>query len=1099
MKYFVKRMLAGFLAALTLPVFNFPALAAGGMHAEGDITNEGAIPSDVIRVITPTARADMFNFIVDPNDLIRQSNAVRYGGVDFGPGHLFFKNDDDGDISYSMNSDDLKVINKSTCPVNVELTVNASKGGTSFEFARTTDFKNAAGKKITGRAIYLALVNGQRSSPVISVTENSATTHTAKLRGWIEQPDAYEIGWNARENKYDYFLKDGVEDDDLPYTSYHMTGAINSANWDNVGDISFNVTWSLTQEKGPEENPIPDEDTDPTVLVTTAVKAINDVGTMSFDWGWGSKEMARVKEFVYTNTAGKETKVAVSNISDVPTPTATNPVVVNEAQKTIFVMATTAIFRGSAWKIRFEDIDALHTVDIEIDLKRSSVAANPAVTIKTAGKEATLPDQTVTFTFDYGNGDKAMSTVTGFTYLTASGAPQKLALDSPYVSMDLQERTFTITAFRKLFEGSNWKLEFGDDEGGYYAAPFTLRTIAVTNKKPAVTVTEQASAMNENASITYDFGSGRDYMTALYGLQYKGQDGEISTLLTKSQNFVIEDNVITIKMTRPLYAGSDWKLVFVNDDNTNPVYESVTVDLLTTPHAPLPTDTDPSVKVTVPAMDVDDTVQLTADFGYGSFSRSKVVAMTYTNQNGVSKTLVSGESGLTINETSVSFTATRELYLGRDWALTFTGDAGENPYSASFDMKGNGAVEDIDAGPSVLSVDAPANHVGDTVLLTVSFGRGYGIREKITAVKYDRNGVTNVIPASSVNLSVRGTEVSFEAIRTLYAGTNWQLVFTDANNSNEYSAPFTMLGKNPEPILDRDPSLTVQTAAMHLDDTVVLKLDFGEGDFARTNIAGIEYTNIRGKNIVYSSTSVSVTGTTATFTAEKTLYNGSGWKLLFADADGLNIIPVAFELRGEGADPIEADAGVPNVTINEEATQIGSEVNMSINVGGYTDLHVKEMRYVMSGKTVDTAIQLNTENMDDVSLSVTKAIFNASQWRVVFVNDDNSQSAVVPVNLKVPETTYGVVVTVDETIAVQGDTAQFTVDFGESDYTTIRNMLYTMSGKQTDTTVSVTQVSEEPCVLSIVATKAIFNGSNWGLQASTSSGHTMKIPVALKG
>lgn len=1099
MKYFIKRVLAGLLAALTLPVFNSSAFAAGGMHAEGDIANEGAIPADVIRVITPTARADMFNFIVDPNDLIRQSNAVRYGGVDFGPGHLFFKNDDDGDISYSMNSDDLKVINKSTCPVNVELKVNASKGGASFEFARTTDFKNAAGKKITGRAIYLALVNGQRSSPVISVTENNATTHTAKLRGWIEQPDAYEIGWNARENRYDYFLKDDVEDDDLPYTSYHMTGAINSANWDNVGDISFNVTWSLTQEKGPEENPIPDEDTDPTVLVTEAVKAINDIGIMSFDWGWGSKEMARVKEFVYTNATGKETKVAVSSVSDVPTPTATNPVVVNDAQKTISVMATTAIFRGSAWKIRFEDIDALHTTDIEIDLKRSSVAANPKVTIKTAGKEATLPDQEVTFTFDYGNGDKAMSKVTGFTYLTASGAPQTLPLDSPYVEMDLEERTFTITAFRKLFEGSNWKLEFGDDESGYYAAPFTLRTVAVTSKKPTVTVTEQASSMNATVSMTYNLGSGRDYMTSLYGLQYKGEDEEISTILTNSSNMTVVDDTITLKAVRTIYAGSAWKLVFINEDNVNPVYESVPVELLTNPHDPIPADTDPSVKVTVPAMDVDDTVQLTADFGYGTLLRSNITELTYTDKNGAYKRVALGEHDLVVNGTAITFTAARDLYLGSDWALTFTNEANENAYSVPFELKGVGAVEDIDAGPSVVKVNTPANHVGDEVELTVSFGRGLGVRDKITALQYDRNGVSNTVSASSINLSVRGTEVSFNAIRAIYAGSNWKLVFTDASGGNEYSAPFTLLGDNAEPITDRDPSLTVQTAALHLGDKVVLNLDFGEGDFARETIYGIEYTNIKGKTIIFPASSIEVGDDYAIFNAEKTLYNGSAWKLIFADAVGQNTIPVAFELKGDGADPIEAEAGVPNITVNTEATKVGDELNMSISVGGYTDLQIREMRYVMSGKTNETVIALNADNMDDVSLLVTKAIFNGSNWKVVFASDDNTQSAVVPLTLKASGTTYGIVVTVDETIQAQGDTALLTVDFGDSEYTAISGMLYTMSGKQTDTTVGVTQVSEEPITVSILASKAIFNGSNWGLQASTPSGSAIKIPVALKG
>ena len=124
----------------------------------GNVTSEVSPTSTVYKLVFPTAAANAFDFILDPENLIRNTHAAAYSGATFSDvgGHLFFKNatgDEDTPYSYSGSSDSVTVTNKSNVPVNVTLTTSLTGlSADTYTFSATEDLSSAEGP-----AIYLAM------------------------------------------------------------------------------------------------------------------------------------------------------------------------------------------------------------------------------------------------------------------------------------------------------------------------------------------------------------------------------------------------------------------------------------------------------------------------------------------------------------------------------------------------------------------------------------------------------------------------------------------------------------------------------------------------------------------------------------------------------------------------------------------------------------------------------------------------------------------------------------------------------------------------------------------------------------------------------
>lgn len=101
-----------------------------------------------------------FDFIMDPQRLITETNAAKYGGVSFEEGAtLYFKNTD-GDYEYSHISDWLSIKSRSNIPVcvTVELTVEDAY---SISFARSASFSGGE------CSMYLALLDSDGNETAV--------------------------------------------------------------------------------------------------------------------------------------------------------------------------------------------------------------------------------------------------------------------------------------------------------------------------------------------------------------------------------------------------------------------------------------------------------------------------------------------------------------------------------------------------------------------------------------------------------------------------------------------------------------------------------------------------------------------------------------------------------------------------------------------------------------------------------------------------------------------------------------------------------------------------------------------------------------------
>ena len=134
------------------------ALPSAAQTSESEITSEVSPTSTVYKLVFPTASDNVFDFILDPSNLIRNTHAAAYSNATFNDtaGHLFFKNTDatdDDPATYSGSSNSVTVTNKSNVPVNVTLTTSLTGlSADDYTFSATDDLSSA-----DGPAIYLAM------------------------------------------------------------------------------------------------------------------------------------------------------------------------------------------------------------------------------------------------------------------------------------------------------------------------------------------------------------------------------------------------------------------------------------------------------------------------------------------------------------------------------------------------------------------------------------------------------------------------------------------------------------------------------------------------------------------------------------------------------------------------------------------------------------------------------------------------------------------------------------------------------------------------------------------------------------------------------
>jgi hypothetical protein len=188
-----------------------------------------------VRVILPTDAVGIFDFILDPQELIYKTNAAAYEGKLFEEGAtLFFKRmEGEALVDYSSTSDAVTITNKGEAPIDVVIAAGITVVAKD-EFAMSDDREFTDD---TRPGIYLALTDGETEVPIMGEGEEAASL-TITIPPASEEEGANEC-------------------------SFRLTGAANKhGDWSRIGNISFEVavTWMVVAE---EEEELPEEETEP--------------------------------------------------------------------------------------------------------------------------------------------------------------------------------------------------------------------------------------------------------------------------------------------------------------------------------------------------------------------------------------------------------------------------------------------------------------------------------------------------------------------------------------------------------------------------------------------------------------------------------------------------------------------------------------------------------------------------------------------------------------------------------------------------------------------------------------------------------------------
>lgn len=205
---------------------------------------EGNVNTDVYQVVLPTVSDHTFNFIIDPQQLINQTDGAGYGGKTFETDTtLFFRRTDkEANEDYSSTSNPITITNRGSVPIDISLNVKMSSS--SLGGIRMTDDREFQGD--TTASLYLAVVDGENILPVDTNGVSINTTLEAAPE------DAFEYGYNKEKGRYTYTLKKSVDKSVLSTRSFRITGASNkNGDWSKFTEASpeIKISWKITEKK----------------------------------------------------------------------------------------------------------------------------------------------------------------------------------------------------------------------------------------------------------------------------------------------------------------------------------------------------------------------------------------------------------------------------------------------------------------------------------------------------------------------------------------------------------------------------------------------------------------------------------------------------------------------------------------------------------------------------------------------------------------------------------------------------------------------------------------------------------------------------------
>ncbi len=189
-----KKMLAIMLTGAMVLGTGATSLAAndttGSTTGAGDF--EGHVEKSVTEVSLPTDDGSTFKYILDPELLIKATDAAKYEGCTFeGNSGVYFQT---GDSSYAADSKKLKVTNKGSEDVDVTLKAKVDSGST------VTMVDNSDVTTGTDKNLYLGL----------KVAEGDAKAATKKITS-TESDSTISVGLKGKADNFETTYTPGAD------------------------------------------------------------------------------------------------------------------------------------------------------------------------------------------------------------------------------------------------------------------------------------------------------------------------------------------------------------------------------------------------------------------------------------------------------------------------------------------------------------------------------------------------------------------------------------------------------------------------------------------------------------------------------------------------------------------------------------------------------------------------------------------------------------------------------------------------------------------------------------------------------------------------
>jgi len=956
MKHLNQRLLAGFLSLWMLLGLMAPLPAFADDYGSEDVESIGALegvePDSILQVVLPTMPEDVFDFILDPYDLIKRSRASAYDGAAFGEGHFFFKNvDSENVVSYSRNSDSLKIVNQGNVPVDVVLSVEVRNSG-DFVFADNPDFLDANDDPITAPAIYLGLVFSSFQKPV-QADQNNASVASAEMTGWIGgNDDAYELITN-QDGQYIYHLKDGFNTATFKNLSFHLTGAANdSEDWEDLAfdeALSLAVVWELDYDKSDDlTDPNAGQDKDPAATVLFGAEKVGDIAKVYLDFGYGDHAMTSIASLNYKNKSGKDTVIKASSAI----------LSFDEDNSALNIEATSALLAGSDWKIVLQNDDKMTcTLPFNFLMTVVDPDIDPDATMKVY---ATRLGETAEVELYFGSGMLTRKTVVGVYYLNANGDARIMTQSDS--NLTVKDDLLKVTTTNAIFNGSDWKVIFRGAAGDF-EVPITLCQPLAVN--PTVEVKQAAASINGIAKLSVTYGAGSLTKETIAAINYKAPDGSSQTLTAALLDMTIQDTEVSIVVDQELYNASDWELVFSNGTDTYAVPFNLCDRA----------DVNPTATVTTMAQGMNETTVLTVDYGSGILYKGTVTGIYYKTEAGTHTTLSASDSAISVDGNTVSVTVTDALFKGSKWVLMFSNGAEE--YGVGFTLY---EIPDINPSATVVSM---AEKSGEDTVLTLNYGSGTLEKDSVTAITYETAGISRVLSLPSEYVDVSGNDMTITTFKDIFNGSNWALVF--GSDPDAYSVPFVLRTAEPteESEISGGLSVTVTTAATAIGDPIELSVNMGGmtsiDGLTYTTSAGKEYTIVPGPNLT-----VSDDNSTVSLDTFKLLYNAADTRLNFSNDNGVTA-SAYFDLKTEG----RMRQGYVYVTQKpasmSDSAVLTIDMGQMTNITGVTYIAASGNSYTLSASNFSVS-----DDMKTVTIPMFKTIYNGSGWKLNFSDDSGN-------------------------------------------------------------------------------------------------------------